>query len=84
MLGRFCHGIVFRTFGDDRLQTMATHAGVPVINALTGPRAPVPDPGRPPDRARAPGTVDVRYAWIGDAANVAVSWRGRSPPPPSA
>ena len=34
-LSRWCHGIVARTYGHDVLQTLATHATVPVINALT-------------------------------------------------
>ena len=34
-LSRWCHGIVARTYGHDVVQTLATHASVPVINALT-------------------------------------------------
>jgi ornithine carbamoyltransferase len=34
-LSRWCHGIVARTFGHDLVQALATHASVPVINALT-------------------------------------------------
>ena len=35
VLGRQATAIVWRTFGQDQLETMAAHAGVPVINALT-------------------------------------------------
>ena len=34
-LSRWCHGIVARTYGHDVVQVLATHASVPVINALT-------------------------------------------------
>ncbi len=74
VLGRFCHGIVFRTFGDDRLQTMATHAGVPVINALPDREHPCQILADLLTVREHLGTVDVRYAWIGAGNNVAVSW----------
>ena len=35
VLSRQCAAIVWRTFGQDQLEEMAAHAGVPVINALT-------------------------------------------------
>ena len=35
MLGRYVDAIVWRTFAQDRLEEMAAHAGVPVVNALT-------------------------------------------------
>jgi ornithine carbamoyltransferase len=35
VLGRQVAAIVWRTFGQDRLEEMAEHAGVPVVNALT-------------------------------------------------
>jgi ornithine carbamoyltransferase len=35
VLGRQTSLIVWRTFGQDRLEEMARHAGVPVVNALT-------------------------------------------------
>jgi len=34
-LSRWCHAIVARTYGHDVIQSLATHATVPVINALT-------------------------------------------------
>ncbi len=74
VLGRYCHAIVFRTFGDDRLQRMAGAAGVPVINALTDREHPcqiVADLMTVRERF---GTVAVRLAWVGDGNNMAVSW----------
>jgi ornithine carbamoyltransferase len=35
VLGRMVCAIVWRTFGQDRLEEMASYAGVPVVNALT-------------------------------------------------
>jgi ornithine carbamoyltransferase len=35
VLGRQSAAIVWRTFGQDRIEDMAAHAGVPVVNALT-------------------------------------------------
>ena len=35
VLGRMVSAIVWRTFGQERLEEMAAHAGVPVVNALT-------------------------------------------------
>jgi ornithine carbamoyltransferase len=35
VLGRMVSAVVWRTFGQDRLEEMAAHAGVPVVNALT-------------------------------------------------
>ncbi|MDR2454039.1 MAG: ornithine carbamoyltransferase, partial [Bifidobacteriaceae bacterium] len=35
VLGRQVSAIVWRTYGQDRLEEMAAHAGVPVVNALT-------------------------------------------------
>lgn len=74
VLSRFCHAIVFRTFGDDRLQAMARASAVPVINALTDREHPcqiVADLLTIRERF---GTLAVRVAWIGDGNNVALSW----------
>jgi ornithine carbamoyltransferase len=35
VLGRMVSAIVWRTFGQERIEEMAAHAGVPVVNALT-------------------------------------------------
>jgi ornithine carbamoyltransferase len=35
VLGRQCAAIVWRTFGQERIEEMAAYAGVPVVNALT-------------------------------------------------
>ncbi|MEU5156860.1 ornithine carbamoyltransferase [Glycomyces sp. NPDC021274] len=35
VLSRYASAIVIRTFGDDRIEELAAHANVPVVNALT-------------------------------------------------
>ncbi|MDR0837782.1 MAG: ornithine carbamoyltransferase [Propionibacteriaceae bacterium] len=35
VLGRMFHGIEYRGFGQERVETLAAHAGVPVFNGLT-------------------------------------------------
>jgi ornithine carbamoyltransferase len=41
VLSRYCDGLVFRTFGDDRLSAFARAATVPVINGLSEGAHPV-------------------------------------------
>jgi ornithine carbamoyltransferase len=35
VLSRYCHAVVVRTFGQDRLDELAANSSVPVVNALT-------------------------------------------------
>lgn len=35
VMGRYLHGLVIRTFGQEIVEEFAAHAGVPVVNALT-------------------------------------------------
>jgi ornithine carbamoyltransferase len=81
VLSGYCHAIMLRTFGHERVDEMARYAKVPVINGLTDllhpcqvladlqtvvQRFPGDDVGR---TLRA-----VKYAWIGDGNNMANSW----------
>ena len=74
VLDRFCHGIVLRTAGDDRLARMAAAAKAPVINALTDREHPCQIVADLLTVREHKGTVDVAYAWIGDGNNMAHSW----------
>jgi ornithine carbamoyltransferase len=75
VLSGYCHLIVLRTFGQDRVARMAKAASVPVINGLS-------DEHHPCQVATDLFTVreklgridDLRYAWIGDGNNMANSW----------
>ena len=75
VLSGYCHAIVVRTFGQDRVAEYARAASIPVINALT-------DQHHPCQVATDLFTVrehfetleGLRYAWIGDGNNMAQSW----------
>ncbi|MEU1756614.1 ornithine carbamoyltransferase [Micromonospora matsumotoense] len=70
VLSRYVAAIVLRTHGDDRIAEVASHAGVPVINALT-------DGYHPCQlladlltvREHCGGTAGRTLAYVGDAAN---------------
>lgn len=70
VLGRQTHAIVWRTFAQDDLATMAAYAGVPVVNALTDAYHPcqiLADLQTLRQHGRAlPG---LRFAYVGDGAN---------------
>ena len=75
VLSSYCHAIVVRTFGQDRVAEYARAASVPVINGLS-------DLHHPCQIATDLFTVrehfgaieDLSYAWIGDGNNMAHSW----------
>jgi ornithine carbamoyltransferase len=78
VLGRYCHGIVIRTFGQEVAEELARFAPVPVVNGLTDRLHPcqvLADLATVAellgDGALGPG---ARYAWIGDGNNMANSW----------
>jgi ornithine carbamoyltransferase len=75
VLSGYCHAIVVRTFGQDRVAEYAKAATIPVINGLS-------DQHHPCQVATDLFTVrehfetieGLRYAWIGDGNNMAQSW----------
>jgi ornithine carbamoyltransferase len=75
VLSGYCHAIMVRTFGQDRVAAFAKAASVPVINGLS-------DQHHPCQVATDLYTVrqhfgriaGLRYAWIGDGNNMAHSW----------
>ena len=82
VLSGYCHGIMVRTFGQDRAAEMAQYATVPVINGLTDllhPCQVLADLQTVAQRFRDAGDVgealrSVKYAWVGDGNNMANSW----------
>ncbi len=79
VLGGYCHAIMMRTFGQDRLREVATYASVPVLNGLTDESHPCQVLAdlltvfeRFGPEALQPGAA--RFAWIGDGNNMAHSW----------
>jgi ornithine carbamoyltransferase len=75
VLSGYCHAIVIRTFGQERVAALAKAATIPVINGLS-------DQQHPCQVATDLFTVrehfgriaGLRYAWIGDGNNMAQSW----------
>ncbi len=74
VLGRYCRGIVFRTFAQARAEELARYAPVPVLNGLTDLYHPCQVVADLFTVLELAGTLDVRYAWIGDGNNMANSW----------
>lgn len=77
VLSAYCHAIVVRTFGQDRVAAFARAASVPVINGLSDQHHPCQVATdlytareQFPDRA----LHELRFAWVGDGNNMAQSW----------
>jgi ornithine carbamoyltransferase len=79
VLGRYCHGIVIRTFGHELAEELARFSPVPVVNGLTDLSHPCQVLAdlftvweRLGPKALEPG--GARFTWIGDGNNMAHSW----------
>lgn len=72
----YVHAVVIRTFGHDRIETLARHSQVPIVNALTDKYHPcqlLADLMTVVEH-RSRGLADLRVAWVGDGNNMAHSW----------
>jgi ornithine carbamoyltransferase len=70
VLGRMVSALVWRTYGQDRLEEMAAHAGVPVVNALTDQFHPCQLLADLQTIEEHKGTLaGLRVAFLGDAAS---------------
>jgi len=75
ILSGYCHAIVIRTFGQDRIAEYARSASIPVINGLSDQHHPCQVATDLFTVREHFGTLDgLRYAWIGDGNNMAQSW----------
>jgi ornithine carbamoyltransferase len=75
VLSGYCHAIVIRTFGQDRVAQLARAASVPVINGLSDQHHPCQVATDLFTVREKLGRIDgLRYAWIGDGNNMAASW----------
>jgi ornithine carbamoyltransferase len=75
VLSSYCHAIVVRTFGQERVAAFARAASVPVINGLSDQHHPCQVATDLYTVRRHFGRIDgLRYAWIGDGNNMAQSW----------
>ncbi len=75
VLSRYVDGLIVRTFGHDRVTTLAEWGSIPVINGLTDLSHPCQLMADLLTIKERLGTVtDFRSAWIGDGNNMAYSW----------
>jgi ornithine carbamoyltransferase len=75
VLSRYVDAIVIRTNHAEKLEDLARHASVPVINGLTDSSHPCQIMGDLMTLQEKKGPVaDTAVAWVGDGNNVAVSW----------
>jgi ornithine carbamoyltransferase len=75
VLSGYCQAIVLRTFGQDRVEALARHASVPVINGLSDQHHPCQIAADLFTVLERFGTLEgLRFAWIGDGNNMANSW----------
>lgn len=76
MLSRYVHCAVYRTFGHERLQALAEHATIPVVNGLSDQFHPVQllADMMTIRESHGPDLSKVRVAWVGDGNNMAHSW----------
>jgi ornithine carbamoyltransferase len=75
VLSGYCHAIVLRTFGQERVAQLARAASVPVINGLSDQHHPCQVATDLFTVREKFGRIDgLRYAWIGDGNNMANSW----------
>ncbi|MFW2389111.1 MAG: ornithine carbamoyltransferase [Polyangiales bacterium] len=76
MLSRYVHGVVYRTFGHERLEALARYSTIPVVNGLSDEYHPV-QLLADMMTIREQGSVSLdnaRVAWVGDGNNMAHSW----------
>jgi ornithine carbamoyltransferase len=76
MLSRYCHAVVYRTHGHERIDALARVSSIPVINGLSDTYHPcqlLADLQTVREHVR-PDLTGVRVAWVGDGNNMAHSW----------
>jgi ornithine carbamoyltransferase len=75
VMSRMVHAMTVRTFGHDRVEELARHSTIPVLNALTDLSHPMQLLADLQTVRRVHGKLQgLKYAWIGDGNNMANSW----------
>jgi ornithine carbamoyltransferase len=75
VLSRYVDAIMYRTFGEERLNELVSHASVPVINGLTDRSHPCQVMADILTFEEKLGPVAGQViAWCGDSSNVTTSW----------
>lgn len=74
VMGRYVHGLVARVYDQRRLEVMAQHANVPVVNALSDLRHPAQALADVQTIFERKGRIEgLRFGFVGDGNNVAAS-----------
>jgi ornithine carbamoyltransferase len=76
VLARYVHAVVYRTYAHARIEELASHSTIPVINALTDDFHPcqVLADLMTIVEHRADGLRGLKVGWIGDGNNMSHSW----------
>lgn len=75
VLASYCHAIMVRTFGQERVAAFARASKVPVINGLSDQHHPCQVATDLYTVREHFGRIEgLKYAWIGDGNNMAQSW----------
>lgn len=75
MLSGYVHGVVFRTFGHERIEELAKEASIPVINGLSDEYHPCQLLADLQTVREEFGSLEgKKVAWVGDGNNMAHSW----------
>ena len=75
VLGRMVDGVMARVHGHEKIEALAEHAGMPVINGLTDLSHPCQIMADLQTLEEHKGALEgLTVAWVGDCANVTRSW----------
>ncbi|MFH1912748.1 MAG: ornithine carbamoyltransferase [Pseudomonadota bacterium] len=75
VLSRYADGLIVRTFGQEKLETLVEYGTIPVINALTDEYHPCQIMSDVLTMyERTPNLGEIKVAWIGDGNNMAHSF----------
>ncbi len=75
VLSRYADGLVVRTFGQKKLETLVEYGTIPVVNALTDEYHPCQIMADVLTMyERTPNLEEVKVAWVGDGNNMAHSF----------
>ncbi len=75
MLSGYVHGVVYRTFGHDKIEALAAASTIPVINGLSDLYHPCQLLADLMTVREKLGRLEgVKVAWVGDGNNMANSW----------
>ncbi|WP_319543554.1 ornithine carbamoyltransferase [uncultured Pseudodesulfovibrio sp.] len=75
VLSRYADGLIVRTFGQEKLETLVEYGDIPVVNALTDEYHPCQIMADMLTMyERTPNLEDIKVAWVGDGNNMAHSF----------